>query len=477
MSPRIVLTLALLGNAVPLQAQVQQTTIRLDHLTVEDGLSDGGVNALVQDEHGFLWIGTGDGLNRYDGYGFTVFRHDPADPHSLYDTTIYGLALASGGGLWIATFSGIEHYDPVTGAFTRYADDSGAPDRLPYDEYYEVLEDQHGDVWAGSSRHGVFRLDPATGAVTAFPADPDDPSALLHESVVEIVETRDGTLWVATGRNGLHRFDPATDAFVRVPVAEPGLAESDGFFHIEEDPDGALWLGGWGLTRLDPATGETVRFLPAPDLPEPDPPRYDNYVSSLVWDRQGRLWVGTFHKGLYRFDPATEAFTHFPPDPGDPTSLLEDTINRMLLDRSGVLWVGMDEEGLSRLDPRREHVIRLSAPEHEGLDEVREDHEGALWLVFEQTLVRWDPATGQSTVYRHGRGSGGLTDSRIFSLHTVPSMPETIWIGDRDGILHRMDAPGRIAARYALVPDPDWEGNPVFEVVEVSTQPGVLWVA
>jgi signal transduction histidine kinase/ligand-binding sensor domain-containing protein len=470
----MLLVVAAAGSA---NAQINVTTIRFDHLGVEDGLADRDVNTIVQDDLGFIWIGTDDGISRYDGHDFTSLLYDPDDPNSLHDTTIREIALGANGVLWIATYSGIERLDPLTGRFTAYGAGSVLADRLPTDEYNEVLEDRNGFVWAGSDKSGLFRLDPTTGAIEHYPANPVDPGSLVDNTINEIFEARDGTVWVATGAYGVHRYDPGSNSFVRVPVPAPGIHPADGFYAITEDADGILWLAGWGLHRLDPISGESARMLPFPDVPEPVPPHYDNYVSSLAWSPDGRLWVGSYDRGLLLFDPATASFSNYSVDKSDTSSLRDSEVRELLRDRSGVLWIGLGNVGLSRLDPRRENVARLSAPEQSNLSALVEDDADNLWFGYSSAIVRWDPATGRGKTYTQGVGRGGLLNSHVTEFTRIASDPGAVWAGTADGSLNRIDVRGTVTARYPLVENPEFESHPIFEMVEMTTQPGVIWTA
>ena len=187
------------SSAARATPQVRTTTLWFDRFDDRHGMTSGDTNAFVVDENGFLWIGTDNGINRYDGYAFKRYQHDPNDPNSLYDTTVNDLFIGDDGIMWVATFSGIERFDPATEQFRRIGQTDSSNGLLPNAEYSEIAIDTTGAVWVGSNE-GLFRIDPETEAVRAYQANERDTTALLHQDVDHLLVTRDGTLWIGTGQ-------------------------------------------------------------------------------------------------------------------------------------------------------------------------------------------------------------------------------------------------------------------------------------
>jgi ligand-binding sensor domain-containing protein len=291
--PLLLAALLLSGVATPLRAQAPDLQFR--HLSIRDGLSQSIVDAMVQDRRGFVWFVTEDGLNRYDGYRFSVYKHDARDPASLV-----------------------------------------------HNEIKCIHEDRAGILWIGSFSRGLERFDPSTGRFSHFQHDMDAPASLASDIVWSVIEDRQGRLWVGTAE-GLDRLDPAAVAFAHLRTAEPGAGPDD-VRALLEDRDGALWAGtaGNGLLRLDPATGAVLRFTHDPA--DPTSLSHDD-VRALLQDADGALWVGTRGGGLCRLDPATGSFRRFRHDPRDPRSLGGDLVLALARDARGDLWVGTDGGG------------------------------------------------------------------------------------------------------------------------------------
>ncbi|MEM9667260.1 MAG: two-component regulator propeller domain-containing protein, partial [Bacteroidota bacterium] len=206
---------ALLGVVLlPVLLHAQPPPRAFAHLTTDDGLSSNVGVTIVQDAQGFIWIGTDQGLNRYDGRQIKVFRHDPADSTSLDFNNVMDLHVDAQGRLWASTHSGVLHrYHPETESFTRYPlpriDGAGT--------VVEIHESQDGTFWLGTWQHGLIHFHPERGVLTHYRSDPDDPTTIGHPVVKEVLEDPDGTLWLATYA-GLNHFDPQTGRATRYPI-------------------------------------------------------------------------------------------------------------------------------------------------------------------------------------------------------------------------------------------------------------------
>ena len=187
--------------------------LRFEHLTIDDGLSQNAGLALLQDRRGYLWIGTQDGLNRYDGYTITQFKHDPENPATLSHNGIIALHEDADGYLWIGTWGGgLNRFDPQSGQFTRYQPDPANPASLSHPIVTDISQDEQDALWIGTLG-GLERFDPTSGEFTHFRHDPDDPASLSSDAISVIAPAGDGKLWVGTGGfstpgAGLNLFDP-----------------------------------------------------------------------------------------------------------------------------------------------------------------------------------------------------------------------------------------------------------------------------
>jgi ligand-binding sensor domain-containing protein/nitrate/nitrite-specific signal transduction histidine kinase len=418
-------------------------TIRFDRLTIAEGLSFSKVDAILQDRQGFLWVGCERGLNKYDGYQFTIYRNDPSDPGSLVHDRINTLYEDSAGELWIGTGGGLDRLDRSTGTFIHYqAGLGGSPYTGQPDTgaaVFAIQEDRQGVLWIGSSA-GLYHLNPGSQEPIQSPD---------WQPVYIIVENSDGLLWIFDF-DRLYLLDPKT--------GQRSLAELERQWidSIYVDGLGDVWVGSSdGLWRMDHATGSVVHYEHDPEV---STSLGHHRVNALLEDRLGRLWVGT-QGGLDLFDRARNRFVHYRYDPPNLNSMSDDLVLSLYEDRSGVLWVGTDR-GLSKYSwtanrftlytrlPDAPAVSPEVAPvtgrplEASGLQSlsservmaVYEDRQGILWVgMFDGGLNRLDRSAGTVTVYRHDPA-----DPDSLSSDTVREIYEdrsgTLWVGTERGL-------------------------------------------
>ncbi len=518
------------SRAVTLFAQ--QDDLVFKHLSIEQGLSQSIVDAMVQDRGGFMWFVTEDGLNRYDGYEFKVFKHDARNPASLTHNEIKCIAQDRTGILWVGTFyRGLERFDPATETFRHFQHDPANPASLSNDIVWAVMEDRNWSLWVGTGGGGLDRLDQSTGTFTHFRHDPHDPASLSNDDVRALYEDKGGHLWVGTAGGGLNRFDPASGKFthwVHDPKNSRSLSSND-VRAILQDADGAMWVGtfGGGLNRLDPATGMITRFLNSPGDPKslsndnvlallldatqrlwvgtdggglnlyvrdqgnfvrhqnsPNVPTSiaGNRIYSLYLDRSGILWVGTYGNGLSRCDLAKKQFLHYRNDPEDPNSLSHNIVWTFCERPPGTLWVGTNDGGLNRLDRATGRVTRYmhdpknpASLSHNSVRMVAADQTGTLWVATNGGgLDRLDPKTGVFEHFRHDEkypGSLSLDELRM----VFEDSRGTIWVGTYGGGLDRFDPnTGRFAHyRYSMADPKSISGDYVRTAFEDKS--GALW--
>ncbi len=417
---------------------------QVDRISIEEGLSHSSVWAIRQDARGFLWLGTQEGLNRYDGYGFQIFKNDPEDPDSLSGNQISEIYEDRRGDLWVGTLGGgLNRFLPAEEHFEHFRHDGADATSLSHDVVWRVYEDRAGSLWVGTLA-GLDRLDREAGTFSRYHHDPEDPASLSGQRVSAILEDRQGRLWVGTDR-GLNRFDPQSGAFEHFrhdPTDDRSLSH-DAILALQEDPDGRLWVGTEsGLNSFDADTGRFDRYLHDPA--DPRSLSHDEVFSLLV-DRSGELWVGTPPGGLNRLDRTTGKFFRYRHDPRNPQSLSSDTVFYIYEDTSGLLWFGT-LAGVNKYERRREQFTtyrRRPGPEPtlsgNRIWPILEDRAGDLWVgTFENGLNRFDgAATGRErrpiVHYRPDPSdAGSLPHGTVASLYEDRS--GTLWVGTLGGL-------------------------------------------
>jgi PAS domain S-box-containing protein len=419
----------------------QEEPIVFEHINLEHGLANSTVYCICQDSKGFLWFGTDDGLNKYDGYGFKIYRHQVENPRSLSGNIVRAVIEDRSGNLWIGTFSGgMNKFDPLKETFTHYQTDPGNPGSLSNNNVFTIHEDRAGVLWIGTYGGGLNKFDPKTETFTRYLADPGNPDRLQDNKIRTIYEDRAGILWIGTYSGGLNRFDAEKETFTRY-LADPGNPDSlsnNEVFSILEDRAGVLWIGtfGGGLNKFSPETGTFTHYRTVPGNPGS---LSSNEVRSVYLDRTGTLWVGT-SGGLNRFDPEKQEFTRYLPDSTDPGSLSTGTVQSIYEDRSGVLWIGTVFGGLNKFNREKKKFKHYThVPGDPGclsnnrVKAIYEDRSGVPWIGTYNGLNRWNRRDGNFTRYHNDPAApDSLSDNRIMCIYE--DRAGSLWIGTLNGL-------------------------------------------
>lgn len=466
----------LLGESQPIQTVIQSNPppadISFRHISVDQGLSQSSVSSILQDSNGFLWFGTEDGLNKFDGYGFTVYKNEPEDPNSLSSNTILTIYEDHDEVLWIGTNLGLDRFNrkesrwdhypldrvgsiiedqhgvlwvgSMAGLYTFESEPEGLV-RIRSERTSSLLEDSDGTLWVGTDR-GIFGLDELRNVIYHFQHDADDETSIIDNLVHTIYEDSQGIIWIGA-EGGLDRFDRVSSTFTHLTHDET-ISQSltnNRVLSILQDQSGVLWVGtdGGGLDRLVSPFRGFVHY--ESDVDDPDS-LSSNYVRALYQDQGGVLWIGTEGGGINSVDMVKKSFDHYQYQGGDKISLSSNFITSIHEDYSRVLWIGTRGGGLNRLDRFGEYVNHY---QHDPNDEdsISEDYVtdifvdryGILWAgTANNGLNSFDRFTRQFAHYRHDPG-----DSDSLSHDSVSAILEdshgVLWIGTDGGGLDSYD--------------------------------------
>ncbi|MDJ0748403.1 MAG: sigma 54-interacting transcriptional regulator [Woeseiaceae bacterium] len=442
------LSLALLATSTIAYA-VESRSVRFQHLSRDDGLSQAFVYDIVQDPRGFMWFGTQEGLNRWDGYTFTVFAHDPADANSISDESVRTLLIDSNGTLWIGTDAGgLSRYNQHDRSFTNFVNDPGDPQSIADNRVRVVYEDTDGLIWVGTDGAGLDRFDPQTGKFEHFPHDIADPGSIASPHIWDVLRDSRGVLWIAT-TNGLSRFDDTTGTFrnYRHDPANPQSLNDNELRVLFEDADGHFWIGttSGGLNRMDTASGGFEHFTHDPG---DSSSITDNRINAIFQDDAGLIWIGTLG-GLNAWRTDGSGFDRYTNDASDRYSLGHDNALSLFQDDGGVLWVGT-YDGISRWNQRNRFMkhFRADASGGGGLSQntvttFAEAPDGSIWIgTYGGGLNRLNREASEISVTRHVPGdTAGLPSDRIMALYG--DADGGLWVGTRrSGLAYRDAATG-----------------------------------
>ena len=517
----------LLGTATVLAAG---PSVRFERLTVRDGLSQNTVHRIAQDHQGFLWIATRDGLNRYDGYGFTIFRHDPDLPGSVAANYIRVIHVDKRGRVWIGTNKGLDRYLEGEDRFANYNHNASDAQSLSDNNILSMAEDREGNLWLGTV-NGLNRMDVKTGRFERFFHDPDDPSSLAANEVPTLFIDSKNRLWAGTRNRGLSRYEPSTKRFVHYQhdANDPTSLTQGKVSAIGEDADGKLWVGTHkGLNRFDESTGRFHHFAQRSKQSSnkgsltsvqvfsitrdsqnrmwvatmgglhrynAERDRFDSWhhrpsdpsslSGNVVWhifeDAQNVLWMGT-NSGLNQYNPGSDKFIHYKHQADQPDSLSHNNVMTLLQSKNGDVWVGTAGGGLNRFDEDRmgfEHFRHQqgntdSIP-HNQVFSLFEDSKGALWIGMYNGLARYTPGKSGFEHWHHDKNDPGSLSFNVVSAVLEDSKGQ-LWVGTYGGGVNRFDEANNRFIHYkrARGDDTSLSHNIVLDLYEDSK--GILWV-
>ncbi|MEP6939319.1 MAG: two-component regulator propeller domain-containing protein [Rudaea sp.] len=449
--------------------------VRFRTYSTADGLSQATAMAMVQDRTGFLWIATQDGLNRFDGYGFRVYRHDRGDAWSLADSNVSALAADDDGGLWIGTQTGtLQRYDPALDRFASFTPPREA--KATFSRIGALLLDARRHLWIAGVGTGVEWFDIATqsfvpvGIGTREPlrntraivargdgaillgtsaglwrADLDGQRMAEWKSaeqttldVTAIAIAADGNVWVGTAENGLYAFSANGElqAHYQRSAGTTLALPDDEVRGLNFDHAGRLWIAtkNAGICRLDSARSAVSVF-------GYDPAQRNGIGAArqqtVFVDRDGLVWAGSWVNGVSVHDPRTEAFATIARGVGNPLTLPTQSVTSVLANADGTLWLGLPEGGgLARFDLMKGVVERQAHDPADGrslppglVADMRHSRDGGLWVAAAGGGIAWQAAGSRSYVhYRHDPADpDSLANDSVLSL--IEDDAGTLWAG------------------------------------------------
>lgn len=480
----VVLLLALSSHTLVAQQPINNLKFR--HYSVEQGLSQGGIMCMIQDSKGYIWFGTQDGLNRFDGYTFKVFRNDPGNPASISDNYVRSIVEDNQGSLWIGTYGGgLDRYDPLTQTFVHFRHKPNDPSSLSNDLVRCLYKDKQSRIWVGTHGGGLDRFDPATQSFTHYTFNPSDETSLSDNDVITIYQDSKGRIWVGTANGGLNLFDPETEKFerFRYDPLNPSSLSHEYVISILEDNHHRLWVGtrGGGINLFDPTTKQFERFQH--NALNPNSLSNDDVIV-IEQDRQNRIWIGTYGGGLNLFDPQTKTFSHVENSPTDPYSLSDNIIWSILEDRQGEIWVGTFSNGCNLFDPHSlvftnylENLEDISALNGGGVWCITKDRQGRVWIgVDTGGLFLFNPQTNAFKQYLNNPDDPfSLSSNSVVKV--LQDHKDRIWIATNGGGLDLFNPQTGSFRHFQHNP-----GNPatlsenrIFDLIEDHN--GKIWIA
>ncbi len=486
------------------------TTPYFQSLGVAAGMPSSRVYKTVQDRDGYLWFGTHDGLARYDGVGFRVYRHDPKDPDSLGGNAVTALFVDRDNRIWCGgEESGLNMLDAGRSRFAHYRHDARDPASLGADDVWTITQDESGAVWTGSYAGGLDVLTPGASGFVHFRHDSTNSQSISSDNVLGLLAQPGVGLWVGsdvgvdliaaggdmrhvdfTGlpgdgpinaitlldggdggvlagtRRGLLRVDRALTVSV---VAADGLTDKL-VYGVTAGAAGELWVAARrGLNRLT-ARGDIAKYVENPAIPGAFP---GESVFDAMRDREGNLWFATFEGGAAKLPAAWRNFSLFRNDPGNARSLSTNRTRGLAVGAGGSVWVVSWDGGIDLLDPSTGAVERLAGTRLSVADKallsVLQDRFGQLWVGGTRGLRVYELQSGNFVdIPVDASRPDALAPGLVY--HLVDDASGAVWVSTygSSGALHRIDPSSHAVERF----DADNAGLRNAEVEQIGFDTG-----
>jgi len=403
----------------------QNQSVKFNHLDVEDGLPENTIKAMLQDSKGFMWFATWNGLCRYDGYEFKVYKHINGDTASLRVNKITCFLEDHEKRLWIGTYGGgLSLYNNETETFTNFVHDTKDEFGILSDQILTIFEDSYNRIWIGSNRVGVSLIDLNDSSnfgrdnnirFIHFKNDPESKNSFKGNGVKSIVEDKFGTVWFGSFDRSIIKLISDQDSydkysFIKFQQQSDNNANNHLNFMIEDKfhPE-LLWVGDsyrgiiWFDTRTEKFIYEHPDFILNKNIPT-------NEIQSMLITRDGEYWFGTNGNGIYSIKPINNnvgnpSFEHFKII-SDANSLNTDPANiiNVFEDTSGLIWLGTFNSGIFTYQKRAKEFIGYdfnNTQFNERVLHIYEDKDGILWACTNAGIKKYDPATNTRIHFKH----------------------------------------------------------------------------
>lgn len=481
------------------QAQVLSENTKFKHLSVDNGLSDNNVSAILQDKEGFMWLGTSDGLNKYDGYKFTIYRHNPSDTNSIGSGNISCIYEDNEGLIWIGAGGSLSVLNKKTGNFKVYKNDPQNPNSLSNNLVTAIVEDKEGLLWISTYGGGLNKFDKKTDKFFVYKNDPQNPNSIISNNVQYCIEDSKGIFWIATfegQKGGLNSFDKNTGKFTyyesdqwdtkrNLFIKKHGISYL--IFQIIQDTKGIIWIANGdifhGLTSFD--TEKKTSINQYKNNPNDKSSLSSNIVMKLYDDSKGHLWAGT-NGGLNILDKNTGKFTVFKNDPNNPNSLSNNYITSIYQDNQGLVWIGTLAGGVNIYDRNNNNfIVFKNNPKNEKsltsnkVSSIYEDSKGSIWMgTGAGGLTNFNKTTGEFHHFGAEINHFGLgKKTSIPPIHSIQETNEQqLWLGIPSMNLVNFD---RSTHKFDYPPLPFFGNNecPGFIYNLLADSQKNLWVA
>ena len=406
--------------------------ITFSYISINEGLSQSTVFSIDQDKRGNMWFATYDGVNKYDGYAFTVYQHNEDDPNSIANDISRIVKTDSQGRVWIGTRDGLSRYDEEKDIFQNFFYEKNGK-HLQVNGIEEISPEQ----LLISTPEGLIMFD-----IKESKFIDDSFSTAMHKTIASTLYRQDDQIYIGTSTDGLYTYSITQKTFEKVI---PILGTKQIQAILQQSPT-RIWVAteGAGLFLINPKTKEIKNYLHSPSNPKSIS---SNYIRSLAMDSQNRLWIGTFND-LNIYHEGTDSFASYSSNPVENGSLSQRSVRSIFMDSQGGMWLGTYFGGLNYYHPIRNRFKNIrNIPYKNSLSDnvvscIVEDKDKNLWIgTNDGGLNLYNPITQRFTSYtlQEDESARGIGSNNIKAVY-VDEKKSLVYIGTHAGglsILHR----------------------------------------
>lgn len=464
-------------------SQSEKPDIHFHHLPVQE-LSSPDVNGIYQDQTGFMWFSTNDGLNKFDGKRMTVYHPYLKDTLKRRAYIIKNLYEDQNGIFWISTWNSFSRFDPTTGEFKIYNSNGEGYEEKGPNLVLEVFEDSKKQLWLGTHLSGLHLFDPGTDRFLKqypfLPGKKNQAYSLSHKRVGKIWEDGKGMIWVKTADLFLNRLDPKSGEIKKFeyPPFLNSVSKKNRIQLVRKDQFGKVWIGDKEhLYYWDPLSGEYDSFVYPSNLSD----LINARLIDIHQDRSGIIWISIVGEGLKRWDPVSQQLWHYNHNPKDDQSIGSDDIKMIYEDDSGLIWLGTKAKGVIYFNPKPTWYkhFKFDSNNPNGLSgnnvtKISGGEGDKIWLAEANANVlnQFDPLNGTFKLFSPNNNLKGNT---IKTVYESPNEPGILWIGYENAGLDRWDTTTGEQENYRYDTN-DSTGISSNEVLSIyEDREGILW--
>lgn len=414
--------------------------IRFEHITKSDGLSQGSVYDVYQDHQGFLWFATQDGLNKYDGYQFKIYRNDSNDSSSISNNWITKITEDKDDNLWISTWGGgLNLLDKSRKKFIHFKKESNENFSLSSNNIQSIILSRDNKIWISTWSGGINILVPKTKEIKYLTHQEKNNNSISENDTYALLEDTDGNIWIGTFKSGLDKLNPKTGEIQHFSYNSKNKNSLSHNYVVTlcEDKNGDIWIGtyGGGLNRWDKKENKIYRY----DLPSNlELKQLSQFITKVFIDSKNNLWITTDGAGIY-FSPNRKDFYHYYNNPFNSQSLSDNRVWSIFEDRTNIIWIGTFSSGINKYNPqnKRFKLVQKNPTDNNSLIQnfvksIYVDKDNKVWIGTYGGISVWDR---EKNIFKNFSNSpyckNCLSNNRIRSI--TEDKNGFIWIGTWGG--------------------------------------------